>query len=250
MCLIAIIQARMGSTRLPGKVMKSLFGKPMLEYIIKRVQAAKMVDQIVIATTTESDDNIINDFAKKYNIECYRGSSEDVLDRYYQAAKAYDADVIIRITADDPLKDPRIIDEILLEYINASGKYDYVSNTIIPTYPIGLDVEVFSFQAIRKAWNESEGQFYREHVTPYIWNNSNIFNLKNIEHKGENLSTLRWTVDTQKDFEFVETIYRYLYDENEIFLMEDILKLLKQHPEIQNINKDVSQKQWDMVYNE
>ncbi|WP_321419193.1 glycosyltransferase family protein [uncultured Methanomethylovorans sp.] len=247
---LAIIQARMGSTRLPGKVMKPLLGKPMLEHIITRVQASKMIDQIVIATTQKSEDNIISDYAKEHHVEFYRGSSEDVLDRYYQAAKKYDADVIVRITADDPLKDPQIIDEILHEYIGASGKYDYISNTIIPTYPIGLDIEVFSFKSLSKAWMEAERQIYREHVTPYIWSNPQIFNLKNYEYTGENLSTLRWTVDTKEDFEFVETVYRHLYNENEIFLMQSILQLLRERPEIQNINKEISQKKWDVVYNE
>lgn len=243
---VVIVQARMGSTRLPGKVMKQLNNKPMLEHIINRLQAVEMIDLIVIATTQESKDKMISDFAKEHQIECYRGSTEDVLDRYYQAAKVYNADVIVRITADDPLKDPYLINEMLLEYIDNSEKYDYLSNTIVPTFPIGIDAEIFSFKALEKAWFEAEDQPYREHVTPYIWNNSDIFSLKNIIHKGDDLSTLRWTVDTQKDFEFVEAIYAHLYKEGEIFSMEDILELLKTHPEIQKINEEVSQKKWDV----
>jgi spore coat polysaccharide biosynthesis protein SpsF len=244
---VAIIQARMGSTRLPGKVMKLLSGKPMLEHIVKRLQTVEAIDQIVIATTLKSEDNVICDFAKRHSIEYYRGKSVDVLDRYYQAAVMHDADVIIRITADDPLKDSHIINEILHEYMDNYEKYDYVSNTIVPTYPIGIDVEVFSFNALRKAWMEAEGTFYREHVTPYIWTNTHLFNIKNVEYTGHNLSALRWTVDTQNDFEFAEAIYSYLYKEHEIFFMEDIVQLLDKYPEIQTINKYVSQKKWDVL---
>jgi len=246
--IAAIIQARMGSTRLPGKVMKDLMGRPMLEHIIKRVQASGLIDEIVIATTTNKEDEVIIDFAKENDIEYYAGSTEDVLDRYYQAAQKYDVDVIVRITADDPFKDPQVIDEIISSYLDTTEKYDYVSNTIEPTYPIGLDTEVFSFESLKKAWLEAKDQPFREHVTPYIWNNPQIFKIKNIKKNGINLSNMRWTVDTQKDFNFVETVYHKLYVSTEIFSMDDILNLLNEHPNIQKINKNVHQKTWHGDY--
>jgi len=233
----AIVQVRMGSTRLPRKVLNDIVGKPMLWHVINRVKKAKLIDEIVIVTTTEDEDEIIAKWAKNNNLKCYRGSVEDVLDRYYQAAKKFKANTIVRVTPDDPLKDPEIIDKVIKFYLDNKINLDFVSNTIKPTYPEGLDVEVFSFSTLKRAWEEAKKKSEREHVTPYIWNHPDKFRLANVAKEGENLSHLRWTVDYPEDLEFTRAIYARLYKEGKIFLMQDVLDLLKKCPELAKINK-------------
>lgn len=230
----------MGSTRLPNKVLNDIVGRPMLWHIINRIQRSELIGDIIIATTLDIKDDEIEIFAKKNNIKIFRGSEEDVLDRYYQSAKKYKVNSIVRVTADDALKDPVVIDKVIKKYLK--NKLDYASNTIKPTYPLGLDIEVFSFDALEKAWGESNKQFEREHVTPYIWTNPTKFNIENVTYEEGNLSHLRWTIDTKEDFIFVKTIYENLYKEGEIFLMNDILKLLEKHPEFIKINKNIKPK--------
>ncbi|KUO42694.1 MAG: hypothetical protein APU95_04465 [Hadesarchaea archaeon YNP_N21] len=226
----------MGSTRLPKKMMIDIMGKPLIWHVFNRVKRAKLIDEIVIATTTDKEDDIIEKWARENGLKCHRGSTEDVLDRFYQAAKKYKADIIVRITPDDPLKDPVVIDKIIKHYLDNEGKIDYVSNTIKPTYPEGLDVEVFSFDALERAWKEAKTKVDREHVTTYIWNNPSKFRLANVTHEGGDLSHMRWTVDYAEDVEFIREIYARLYRKNKIFLMEDVLNLLKKCPELTNIN--------------
>jgi len=238
--IVAIIQARMGSTRLPKKVMSPIVGHPMLWHIINRLRKSASLDKIIIATTSNKEDDDISKFAEENNIPVFRGSEQDVLDRYYKASKKFNLKNIVRITADDPLKDPVVIDKIIKVYLQ--GKYDYVSNTIKPSYPLGLDTEVFSFNAIEKAWLEAEKGFEREHVTPYIWMNPDKFKIINVEYDKDNLSDLRWTVDTKEDLAFVKTVYKNLYKEKEAFLMDDILNLLGEKPKIADINRNVKSK--------
>lgn len=230
---VAIIQARMGSTRLPGKTLLPLVDRTVLEHIIIRTQAADAINQVVVATTSNAEDDPIAALTDKIGVKAYRGSQDDVLDRFYQAAKVAEADVICRVTADDPFKDHKVIDQIISKF--NSGKYDYVSNTIKPTYPEGIDIEVLSFKALEKAWKDAKLPSEREHVTPYIWKNSELFSLFNVEYK-ENLSHLRWTLDNSKDWEFVQAVYKYLYTPGSIFLMDDILQLLQERPELAQIN--------------
>jgi len=232
--IVAIIQARMGSTRLPGKVMAEIAGKPVLWHVVYRVRQAQQVDEVVVATTDKAADQAIIDFASAEGILVFRGSEEDVLDRYYQAAKWIGADVVVRITADCPLIDPQIIDRVIAHYLN--GNFDCVSNTHPPTYPDGLDVEVFSFDALEKAWKEARRLSEREHVTPYIWKNLDKFRLSNVENT-EDLSHLRWTVDEPQDLEFVRAVYNHLG--RELFNMFDVLNLLKKHPELLEINSRI-----------
>ena len=156
----------MGSTRLPGKVLMELEGKPLLQRVVERVKRAKKIDEIIIATTKNKEDKKLTEFAEKLKVKSYAGSEDDVLDRYYQAAKKFGAENIVRITSDCPLIDPEIVDDIISYYLN--NDFDYVSNTISPTYPDGLDTEVFSFKALERAWKEAKKGFEREHVTPYI----------------------------------------------------------------------------------
>ena len=232
--LAAIIQARMTSTRLPGKVMKPLCGKPMLWHIITRLGYAKQLDKIIIATTDREEDKVIANLAEEMGVVFYCGSSEDVLDRYYQTAKTFNVDTIVRITADCPLIDPVVVDKIITYY--QTKKCDYASNTIKPTMPDGLDTEVLSFQTLEKAWKEAKKLSEREHVTPYICNHPESFKVEN--YAGDvDLSGMRWTVDTQKDFEFVKKVFAELYCATRIFYMEDIIKLLNKAPELLEINK-------------
>ena len=233
--IVAIIQARMGSTRLPGKVLIDIQGKPLLAHVIDRVREAKSIDRIIIATTDSGKEKAIIDYARSQEIPYFIGSEEDVLDRFYQAAKEYEAGTIIRITPDDPFKDPEIIDKVADYYLSHEGEVDYVSNTIKPTYPEGLDVEVFSFNALAKAWQEARKPSEREHVTPYIWNHPELFRLVNIENS-EDLSHLRWTLDNEADLKFTREVYSRLY-RGQVFLMRDILALLRAEPELVHINQ-------------
>ncbi len=232
--ILAIFQARMTSTRLPGKTMAMIEGKPLLQHVIERVKASKLIDKIVVATSSNPKDDAVEEFVKKQGIDVFRGSGEDVLDRFYKAAKRYKADIVVRVTADDPFKDPVVTDEIIGFYIKNRNKYDYVSNTIKATYPVGIDIEVCSFKALERAWKEGKTREDREHVTYHIWNNPDKFRLKNVEYE-KDLSHLRWTIDTQKDLDFARAVYRKLYKKKKVFLMGDILRLLKEHPELSRV---------------
>jgi len=231
---VAIVQARMGSTRLPGKVLMDIAGQPMLRRVIERLKHTKLLDDIVIATSTNDEDKPVIKLAEQNKVKSYAGSPNDVLDRYYQAAKLYKADVVVRITADCPLIDPQVVDKVIKYY--KAGKYDYVSNVVKPTYPDGLDTEVFSYRSLTKAWQEAKLTSEREHVTPYIWKNTAIFKIGGIQNTTD-YSSLRWTVDDRKDIEFIREVYRHLYKKNKMFYMGDVLGLLKQHPELLKINQ-------------
>jgi spore coat polysaccharide biosynthesis protein SpsF len=231
--VLAIIQARIGSSRLPGKVLADIAGKPLLGHVIQRIQACHTVNEIVVATTAAPEDQGIMTLARQCGARTFSGSSTDVLDRYYQAASSISADIIVRVTADDPFKDPQVTDRIV-DYLLTHPQFDYVSNTIEPTYPEGLDVEVFTFDALERSWREAHLPSQREHVTPYIWNNSHCFNVLNIKHNRD-LSHMRWTVDYAEDLCFAREIYRRLYD-GQVFLMENILSVLQSEPALMQIN--------------
>lgn len=242
MNVVCIMQARMGSTRLPGKVLKKVCGKAVLEHDIDRLKRVKNIDKIVIATTTLERDDIIIQEAKRLDITCFRGSEEDVLSRYYYAAKENNGDVVVRITSDCPLIDSEVTEKIIQYYLDNNDKYDYVSNTIDRTYPRGLDTEVFSFKALEKAFIEAESLRDKEHVTPYIWDNPRIFRLA--QYKNEiDYSDLRWTLDTVEDFELINRIYSNLYQcKGNNFNIQDILVLYSEYPEFRKINNHVEQK--------
>jgi glutamate-1-semialdehyde aminotransferase/spore coat polysaccharide biosynthesis protein SpsF (cytidylyltransferase family) len=232
--IVAIIQARMASTRLPGKVLKDLVGHPLLWHVIQRVSRAKRIDKIVVATSTKTTDDPIEFFCAREGIACLRGSEEDVLDRYYQAARQWKAEVVVRITGDCPLIDPEVTDRVIEAF--QQGEYDYVSNILRYTYPNGLDVEVFSYAALTRAWQEAQSPTEREHVTPYL-RNSGEFRVSGVENEIDlSPQDYRWTVDEPSDLEFVREVYRYLYRENQVFLMGEILNLLAEHPELLHIN--------------
>ena len=232
--IVAIVQARMGSSRLPGKVMQGIMGKTMLWHIVNRIQNSGLIDEIIIATTSDKKDNEIADFAIKNNFNIFRGSEDDVLDRYYQTAKKYKADIIVRITGDCPLADPVLVDEVIQFYLD--NDFDYASNTIKPTYPDGLDTEIFSFNVLEQAWEEADLQSEREHVTPYIKKHSEIFKLGNFENSTD-LSHMRWCVDCDNDLVFIKEVFQRLYKKKQLFLMKEVLDLLKENPEFNEINR-------------
>ncbi|MFC1991140.1 cytidylyltransferase domain-containing protein [Chloroflexota bacterium] len=234
--IVDIIQARIGSTRLPGKVLANISGKPTLCHVIERVKHSKSVDAVMVATTTKREDEIITKVVQDCGVVCSRGSEEDVLDRYYHAALAIKADIIVRTTADCPFIDPQVIDKVVNHYINHRDSLDYVSNVLKPTYPDGLDVEVFSINVLEKAWQEAKKPAEREHVTPYIKNHPELFRLANVENK-EDLSQMRWTLDTEDDLQLIREVYARLYKKDEIFLMRDVLDLVEKNPWLTKINQ-------------
>jgi len=234
MIKVAIIQARMASTRFPGKVLADIAGQPMLHWLIKRLSATESIDKIIVATTkTPADDELAEWVVKATGLTCFRGSEYDVLDRFYQCAKMYEADLIIRVTADDPLKDASIIQKAI-EIFLKSPSADYCSNTILPTYPEGLDIEVFRYLALEKAWKESTLPSDREHVTPYIWKNTSLFNVYNFEYE-RNLSDWRWTVDKPNDYKFINAIFKH-FKNQPLVNFEEIIRYIEHNPELMNIN--------------
>ena len=245
--ICVLIQARMTSTRLPGKVLCPINGRPMLLYMLERVNAAKHVNQVTVVTSIDPSDDPIADICKENRIICFRGSLDDVLDRYYQAALYFKADIIVRLTGDCPLIDPRMIDAVIDVYIK--GEYDYIANTVPPkwTVPEGMDVEVFSFHKLKQVWLQAKKPSEREHVTFYFWQNPALFSIfkYNIE---EDLSQYRLTVDYPEDMEVIKAIISALYPQDHLFTMEDIVIFLKKRPEIHRLNMNIKANQgWASV---
>lgn len=224
--VIAIIQARRSSTRLPDKIFKTIKEKPLIHWIISRVSKSQLINKIIVATTKDrADDKIISWVKNNTSCETFRGSKNNVLARFYNCAIKYKPKYIVRITADDPFKDPRLIDKAIR--IIKKNKYDYCSNTIFPTYPDGLDIEVFTFLALKKAFKNAKLKSEEEHVTSYIWRNPKIFKLKNFLNK-KNYSKIRLTIDTKKDYKFINRIIKYFkYDIANIsykLIIKDLMK--------------------------
>jgi spore coat polysaccharide biosynthesis protein SpsF len=232
---IAVIQARINSKRLPGKVMLKICGKPVMWHIFHRLKQCSNLDQIVISTGPYNKNKEIHEFAKKFNISLYSGSENDVLDRIFNTAKAYDSDFVVRVTADCPFVDPKIIDRMVSFHHQNYKKYDIIVNNKPPTFPHGLDIEVSSFEILQKMWLQIKEPNLREWFPLFVEKNPEIFRIHNIPNTS-NLSHLRWTIDYPEDFEFTEKVFEQLYSSDKIFLMEDILKLLKNLPELSLIN--------------
>lgn len=238
MRIVAIIQARMGSTRLPGKVLKDLAGETVLARVVNRTQRAKLLHDVVVATTDKpADDRIVQECAR-LEIACFCGDEADVLDRYYRAAQRFAADVIVRITSDCPLIDPEITDKTIAAFLES--RPDYASNTLVRTYPRGLDTEVISFGALGRAWREARKPHEREHVTPYIYQHPAEFKLLSVTEDAD-YSGHRWTVDAPEDLEFVRAICARFKDYPS-FLWRDVLDLLDREPEVMELNRSVPQK--------
>lgn len=238
---VVIVQARMTSTRLPGKVLLPIAGRPMLSYQIERLRRARRADRIVVATTTNATDDPIVAFCAAEGVDCTRGPEHDVLARYFQAATRFAADIVVRVTSDCPLIDPSLIDTAIAAYADAGGTCDYVSNMIEPTWPYGMAVEVFSARALAQAQAEATDAAEREHVTPFIYWRPDRYRLKSLTMSPD-LSGQRWTVDTPQDFELVRRIIEAIHPENPTFDMSDVLALLARHPDWAEINRDVVQK--------
>ncbi|MGE5701491.1 MAG: cytidylyltransferase domain-containing protein [Clostridia bacterium] len=239
MLTAAIIQARMGSTRLPGKVLKQLQDHTVLGHVIRRIKQVKSINKIVIATTNLPIDDVIEQEANRYGIEVYRGSEQDVLSRYYEAALQVNAETIIRITSDCPLIDPMVTEQVIQYYSKHS--YDYVSNSLARTYPRGLDTEVFSMKALQEAHQQANQIHEREHVTPYIYLRSDEFKLGHVL-ADEDHSSHRWTLDTEEDWQLIQEIYRELYHPDHYFTWLDVLAFLKDRPDLVALNAHVEQK--------
>jgi spore coat polysaccharide biosynthesis protein SpsF len=260
---IAIIQARMGSSRLPGKVLLDIAGQPMLRRVVERARRAKSLDGVAVATTTDPSDDAVAALCIERGYPYYRGSLHDVLDRYYQAARALNAEIIVRLTADCPLIDSSVIDETVNAFLgntsvesgmadnqpsiamhNPQFPYDFAANRLPPpwhrTYPIGLDVEVCAFQALERAWKETTKSHHREHVMPYLYEDEGRFRVLQVNHDPD-YGTLRWTVDTSDDLELVRQIYAHFPGRDDFTWLE-VLALFEREPELAQINARVQHK--------
>ena len=248
MKVVIIDQARMQSTRLPGKILKEVQGKTLLEYQIERLRRVKLADDVVIATTIKEADQPIVDLCSKLAVSCFRGSEEDVLSRYYDAAQVHGADVVVRVTSDCPIIDPIVLDHILSAYLADPDLYDFVSNTLVRTYPRGMDAEVFPFRVLQEAHHESLNPGEREEVSPFMHQRPERYRLLNIAYASDQ-SHHRWTVDTPADFDLISRIIEELYPKNSSFSLEDILQLISLRPELSMINSQVKHKEtWKIEY--
>ncbi|MDY0083664.1 MAG: glycosyltransferase family protein [Ignavibacteriaceae bacterium] len=244
--IVTIIQARTGSTRLPDKIFLPLSDKPLLLRMYERVASSKLKGTIVIATTNDKSDDKVESFCKDYKLNCYRGHSSDLLDRHYQAAKQFNADVVVKIPSDCPLIDSKVIDKVIKYYLDNINTYDYVSNLHPATYPDGNDVEIMSFDALENAWENAARDFEREHTTPYLWENPDKFRIGNViwETGLDYSMTHRFTIDYQEDYEFIKKVYDELHPKMPAFSLEDILNLLKENPDIKKINDKYNGVNW------
>lgn len=276
--IIAIIQARRSSRRLPDKVLLDIGGKPMLQRVVERTRQAKRLDGVIVATTIAPEDDAILKLCHQIGIPVARGNVFDVLDRFYQAALAFQADAVVRITADCPLIDPEVIDQVVEAFFEwgqlspqdplpkragKMGSWDFAANRLPPpwkrTFPIGLDVEVCTFQALEQAWREATQPYHREHVMPYIYEDERsvhvstlqsppfvpevppgFFRVLRVDHEPD-YGFYRWTVDTTEDIQFVRQIYAH-FDNQDNFSWLDVLDLVKRHPELAQINAAVPHK--------
>jgi spore coat polysaccharide biosynthesis protein SpsF len=237
--VVAVIQARLGSTRLPGKALADLAGRPVLAHVAERAAAIPGVDGVVLATTVSTADDLLEAFAGRAGIGCVRGSEADVLDRFLLASREAGAGAVVRITADCPLLDPEVSGRVVAEYVARRPGVDYVSNVHPPTYPDGLDTEMFSAEALETAWREARLPSEREHVTPYIWKHPERFRLANVEHE-EDLSAHRWTVDTEADLAFVRSVFEGLGAGAARAGMRQVLRLLGERPELRGLNAGIN----------
>lgn len=241
MKVVAIIQARMGSTRLRGKVLMDIEGRPALWYVVNRLRPCKLLSEVWVATSSQKQDDVIADFCRGHHILCYRGSEHDVLQRYCDTARLANADAVVRITADCPLIDPVVVDRVVETFLDPRFGYDYVSNALTRrTFPRGIDAEVFSRKALELCDQRSHEKPEREHVTIFMYEHPEIFKLGNVQNEAD-LSGYRWTVDEDSDLEFVRAVYAHFQGRTD-FLMPEICAFLKEHPEIAAINSHVHQK--------
>jgi spore coat polysaccharide biosynthesis protein SpsF len=241
MKVAAIIEARMTSSRLPGKIMLPVLGKPTLELLIERLKRATLLDSIIVATTTNTTDDAVEDLTRRLHIGCFRGSEEDVLDRVLRAAHAHNVDIIVEITGDCPLIEPLVVDKVIDTYLKNSC--DYVSNTLKETYPNGLDTQVFSTAVLDRVASLTDDPADHEHVSLYIYEHPETFTLLNVESDlPEKYWGARLTLDTQEDYVLIRAIYEQLYPRNPAFTLYEIIQLLEARPELLGINREIKQR--------
>lgn len=241
MKIVASIEARMDASRLPGKILKDILGKPMLERLVDRVRGSKWIHEVVVATTVAPGDEATLAACRKMGVACFRGSSEDVLDRVLKAAQTHDADLIVELTGDCPLLDPHVIDSVIQFYLD--HEYDYVSNILERTYPRGLDTQIFSVEVLEEVARLTQDPTDHEHVSLYIYNHAEQFHLGNVPAPEEvRRPELRLTVDTADDLTLIREIYGRLYPVDPVFTLQDVVRLLDRAPDLKEINAHISQK--------
>jgi spore coat polysaccharide biosynthesis protein SpsF len=244
--VVIVVQARMASSRLPGKVLMPVLGKSILALMIERLQMIQHTATIVIATSINKEDDVIDNEAQLINIPCYRGDLNNLLDRHYQAALLFDADVVIKIPSDCPLIDPRIIDHVLAWFFEHKGQYDFVSNLHPATYPDGNDVEIMTMPCLKQTWENADKPLELEHTTPYIWENPQLFSIGNVSWEtGLDYSmSHRFTIDYREDYLFIKRVFEELYPANKSFSCDDIINLLDRKPDIYQINAQYAGVNW------
>ncbi|MFN0014461.1 MAG: cytidylyltransferase domain-containing protein [Saprospiraceae bacterium] len=242
--IVTVVQARVGSSRLPGKVLLDILGQPLLLRMLERVQAASLVGSVVVATTTDPADDPIETLCFEHGLPCYRGSVHDLLDRHYQVGLLHSADAVAKIPSDCPLIDPAVIDRVFRFFWE--NHCDYAGNLHPATYPDGNDVEIIAMTALHRAWTEARRSLEREHTTPYLWENPHLFHTENIAWEtGLNYSmSHRWTIDYPEDYSFIRTVYEHLYPEKPLFTLQDILDLTHNHPAIFSLNSRYAGVNW------
>ena len=236
--VVAIVQARMGSRRLPGKVLKDLEGESVLARVVNRLRRARLIDEVLVATTDRASDDAIVEECRRWTVSVSRGDQEDVLDRYFRAAQLSKADIVVRVTSDCPLIDPEVTDRTIAAFLEVQP--DYASNVLTRTYPRGLDTEVMSFASLARAWQEARKPYEREHVTPFLYEHPGEFKLLSVTGEAD-YSSHRWTVDTPEDLALVRAIYLRLKDKPE-FLWRDVLDTLDREPGLSDLNRSIMQK--------
>jgi|SRR5580704_5013758 spore coat polysaccharide biosynthesis protein SpsF len=238
MKIAAVVQARMGSSRLPGKVLMDLGGETVLARVVRRLRRSALLDAILIATTHSALDDAIVSECERLEVGCFRGSEDNVLDRYYRAAQVCGAEVLVRITSDCPLIDPELVDETIRTFHDQQA--DYASNTIVHTYPRGLDTEVFSRVALARAWSEASQPYEREHVTPYFYEHPELFRIASTRGRAD-YSQFRWTLDTAEDLQLIREIYSRFGNKDD-FGWQPAVALMENEPELGELNSRVLQK--------
>lgn len=244
--IVTVVQARTGSSRLPGKVLLPIVGKPLLLLQLERMAASRVAGRVVVATTYRPEDNGIVALCEENGIDVFRGDETDLLDRHFQTGLAFGADAVVKIPSDCPIISAEVIDRVLGFYLENIGTYDYVSNLHPPSYPDGNDVEVIPMNILECAWQRAEKLYEREHTTPYIWDNPEMFRIGNILwEKGLDYSqSHRWTLDYHEDYEFFRSVFEELYPQNPLFSMQHILELLERRPDIAAINAKYAGVNW------
>lgn len=244
--ILTVIQARRGSSRLPDKISMPILGKPLLIRMVERVQRAKLVGRVVVATTTDAFDDPVEEVCRQAGIDCFRGHPTDLLDRHYRAGKAYDAEVVIKIPSDVPLIDHKVIDGVIQFFLANRSDYDFVSNLHPPTYPDGMDVEIMPMELLELAWKEADKPMEREHTTPFFWEQPDRFRIGNLPWaSGKDYSmSHRFTIDYAEDYDFIKTVYEELHPQKPDFGLDDVLNLLERKPAIYQINSKFAGVNW------